>query len=129
MGSAGLLAPPIQERSMEIRQVGVIGCGLMGGGIAQGCAQSGFDTVVCEVSQTLLDQGLGRIESILARDVGKGKLAAEAKNAAMARIQPSTALDALADCEIIVEAIAERLDVKRELFGVLEHICPPTTIF
>jgi len=114
---------------MEIRQVGVVGCGLMGGGIAQICAQSGFETVVREVSQDLLDQGLRRIESILVKDVGKGKLAAEAKDAAMARLQPSTALDGFADCQGVIEAIVERLDAKRELFAALDAICPPATIF
>jgi 3-hydroxybutyryl-CoA dehydrogenase len=114
---------------MEIRKVGVVGCGLMGGGIAQICAQSGFETVVREVSQELLDQGLRRIESILLKDIGKGKLDAQVKDAAMARLQPTTALDAFADCQVVVEAIVERLDAKRELFTVLDDICPPATIF
>src|SRR5262245_37425024 len=118
-----------KERSMEIRKVGVVGCGLMGGGIAQVCAQAGFETVVREVSQQVLDEGVRRIESILLKDVGKGKLTAEAKQAAMARLQPTTALDALADCQIVVEAIVERLDAKRELFAALDGICPPETIF
>ena len=114
---------------MEIRKVGVVGCGLMGGGIAQVCAQFGFETVVREVSQDALDQGLRRIEGILLKDVGKGKLDAAAKDAAMARLLPTTALDAFADCEIVVEAIVERLDAKRELFAALDTICPPATIF
>ena len=114
---------------MQIRKVGVVGCGLMGGGIAQVCAQSGFETVVREVSQAALDQGLRRIESILLKDVGKGKLGAEAKDAALARIQPTLALDTFADCQIVIEAIVERLDAKRELFAALDQICPPATIF
>ena len=114
---------------MQIRKVGVIGCGLMGGGIAQVCAQSGFETVVREVSQDALDQGLRRIEGILLKDVGKGKLDAAAKDAVMARLQPTTALDACADCQIVIEAIVERLDAKRELFAALDQICPPATIF
>jgi 3-hydroxybutyryl-CoA dehydrogenase len=114
---------------MQIRKVGVVGCGLMGGGIAQVCAQSGFEIVVREVSHELLDQGLRRIESILLTDVVKGKLDAEAKDTALARLQPTTAHDACADCQIVVEAIAERLDAKRELFAALDDICPPTTIF
>src|SRR5258705_9319235 len=101
----------------------------MGGGIAQICAQSGFETVVREVSQELLDQGLRRIEHILLKDVGNGKLDAAAKDAAMARLQPTIALDAFADCQIVVEAIIERLDAKRELFAALDQICPSTTIF
>src|SRR4051812_29138783 len=114
---------------MEIRKVGVVGCGLMGSGIAQISAQSGFATVVREVSQELLDQSMRRIESILLKDVSKGKLATEAKDAAMARLQPTTALDACADCQVVIEAIVERLDAKRELFAALDDICPPATIF
>jgi 3-hydroxybutyryl-CoA dehydrogenase len=114
---------------MEIKKVGVVGCGLMGGGIAQVCAQAGFETVVREVSQELLDQGLARIAAILEKDVGKGKLTVEAKQAALARLQPTTALDAFTDCELVIEAIVENLDAKRELFGALDAICPPATIF
>jgi 3-hydroxybutyryl-CoA dehydrogenase len=114
---------------MEIRKVGVIGCGLMGGGIAQVSAQAGFAIVVREVSQALLDQSLRRIEGILAKDVGKGKLDAQAKDAAMARLQPTTTLEDFADCQIVIEAIVERLDAKRELFAALDTICPPATIF
>jgi len=113
---------------MAIRKVGVVGCGLLGGGIAQICAQSGFEVVVREVSPALLDQGRRLIKSILLQDVGKGKLASEAKDAAMARLQPTTALDAFADCQIVVEAIVERLDAKRELFAALDDVCSPATI-
>src|SRR5689334_12387661 len=104
---------------MEIRKVGVVGCGLMGGGIAQISAQSGFVTVVCEASQELLDRGMRRIESILLKDVGKGKLDVAAKDAALARLQPTTRLDACADCQVVIEAIVERLDAKRTLFAAL----------
>src|SRR5215210_1361780 len=101
---------------MEIRKVGVVGCGLMGAGIAQVCAQSGFETVVREVSQELLDKGVGRIESILQKDVTKGKLIPHAKDAAMSLIKPTTNLAELADCQVIIEAIVENLDAKREIY-------------
>ena len=114
---------------MEIRKVGVVGCGLMGGGIAQVAAQSGFETVVREVSQELIDKGMARIESILARDVTKGKLTAHAKDWALSLIKPTTDLHAFADCQIVVEAIIENLDAKRELYAALDAICPPETIF
>ncbi|HNP71578.1 MAG TPA: 3-hydroxybutyryl-CoA dehydrogenase [Kouleothrix sp.] len=114
---------------MEIRKVGVVGCGLMGGGIAQVCAQAGFDTVVREVSQDLLDKGVARIAAILEKDVGKGKLAPEARDAALARLQPTTALDPFAECQLVIEAIVENLGAKRELFGALDGLCPPETIF
>lgn len=114
---------------MEIRKVGVIGCGLMGGGIAQVCAQSGFETVVREVSQDLLDRGMGRIAGFLKKDVDKGKLAPEARDAALERLKPTTALDDLAGCQIVIEAIVENLEAKREVFSALDALCPPETIF
>jgi 3-hydroxybutyryl-CoA dehydrogenase len=101
----------------------------MGGGIAQVCAQSGFETVIREVSPELLDKGMARIAGILDKDVGKGKLSAEARADAWARLQPTTALEPLAGCQIVVEAIVENLDAKRELFGALDALCPPETIF
>jgi 3-hydroxybutyryl-CoA dehydrogenase len=114
---------------MEIRKVGVVGCGLMGGGIAQVCAQSGFETVVREVSQELLDKGMAGIESRLARDVAKGKLIPHAKDAALSLLAPTTSLDAFADCQIVIEAIVENLDAKRELYTTLDALCPAETIF
>ena len=109
--------------------MGVVGCGLMGGGIAQVCAQSGFETIVREVSQELLDKGMAGIESRLAKDVAKGKLIAHAKDAALSLLAPTTALDAFAGCQIVIEAIVENLDAKRELYTTLDRICPAETIF
>lgn len=114
---------------MEIRKVGVVGCGLMGGGIAQVAAQSGFETVVREVSQELLDKGMARIDSLLTKDVAKGRLTAEAKDQTIGRLTPTTALDAFADCDVIVEAIVENLESKRALYSALDTICPAETIF
>lgn len=114
---------------MEIRKVGVVGCGLMGGGIAQVAAQSGFETVVREVSQDLLDKGMTRISALLAKDVAKGKLTEQDRDATLGRLTPTTALDSFADCQVVVEAIVENLDAKRELFGALDAICPAETIF
>ncbi|MBK9940856.1 MAG: 3-hydroxybutyryl-CoA dehydrogenase [Kouleothrix sp.] len=114
---------------MEIRKVGVVGCGLMGGGIAQVCAQFGYATVVREVSPDLLDRGLARIAAILQKDVDKAKISAADRDAALGRITPTTTLDAFADCQLVIEAIVENFDAKRELFGALDTICPPETIF
>jgi 3-hydroxybutyryl-CoA dehydrogenase len=114
---------------MEIRKVGVVGCGLMGGGIAQACAQSGFETVVREVSQELLDKGMAGIAARLDRDVAKARLDPQAKDAALQRLAPTTALDAFAECQLVVEAIVENLDAKRELYTALDALCPPETIF
>jgi len=114
---------------MAIQKVGVVGCGLMGSGIAQVCAQSGFTTVVREVSAELVEKGLKSIEKNLARLVEKGTLTEAAKNEVRGRLKGTTSLDDLKDCDLIVEAIIEQLPVKRELFGALDKLCPPQTIF
>jgi len=114
---------------MTIKNVGVIGCGLMGAGIAQVCAQSGYKTVVREVSEDLLKKGLGRINGFLAKSVEKGKLSAEQKAAAMANLTGTTSLADLKNGDIIIEAAVENIDLKKELFAELDPLCPPATIF
>jgi len=114
---------------MAIQKVGVVGCGLMGSGIAQVCAQAGFTTVVREVSSDLVDKGLKSIEKNLARLVEKGTLTEPAKGEVRGRLKGTTSLEDLKDCDLIVEAIIEQLPVKRELFGALDKLCPPQTIF
>jgi 3-hydroxybutyryl-CoA dehydrogenase len=114
---------------MPIQKVGVVGCGLMGSGIAQVAAQAGFPTVVREVSAELVEKGLRGIEKNLARLVEKGSLTEAAKNEIQGRLKGTTRLEDLKDCDVIVEAIVEQLPAKRELFGALDAICPPSTIF
>jgi 3-hydroxybutyryl-CoA dehydrogenase len=114
---------------MAIQKVGVVGCGLMGSGIAQVCAQSGFTTVVREVSSELVEKGLKSIEKNLARLVEKGTLTESAKGEVRSRLNGTTSLEDLKNCDLIVEAIIEQLPVKRELFGALDKLCPPQTIF
>src|SRR6201998_1271859 len=114
---------------MAIQKVGVVGCGLMGSGIAQVCAQSGLATVVREVSGELVEKGLKSIEKNLGRLVEKGTLTAAAKGEVRGRLKGTTSLEDLKDCDLIVEAIIEQLPVKRELFGALDKLCPPHTIF
>ncbi|MBP8252756.1 MAG: 3-hydroxybutyryl-CoA dehydrogenase [Herpetosiphon sp.] len=114
---------------MTISKVGVLGCGLMGAGIAQVCAQAGFTTVVREVNDEVLHKGLKRIEGILEKDVSKGKLTAEAKSDTMSRLSGTTTFDDLADCDLIIEAIVENMDAKREVFTALDALCPEHTIF
>ena len=114
---------------MEIRKVGVVGCGLMGSGIAQVSAVSGFPTVVREVSQELLDKGLAQIEKSLAKFVEKGKLSAEQKGQALSRLQPSLRLVDFAECDLVIEAIIENLDRKKELFAELDKVAEPQAIF
>ncbi len=94
---------------MEISKVGVVGCGLMGHGIAQICAQAGWDVVVREVSQEKLDGGIGKIEKQLARAVEKGKAEQSEADAVRARIQPTLDYSDLADCDLVIEAITEDL--------------------
>src|SRR6202795_4079855 len=114
---------------MTIQKVGVVACGLMGSGIAQVCAQAGFTTVVREVSAELVEKGLKGIEKNLARLAEKGTLTEAAKGEVRSRLKGTTSLDDLKDCDLIVEAIIEQLPVKRELFGALDKLCPPQTIF
>src|SRR3989441_11365159 len=89
----------------KIKKVGVLGCGLMGSGIAQVSAQAGYDTVVVEVEQKFLDKGLSGIDKSLGKFVEKGKLSADEKKASLGRLRGSVSLKDLADCDIVVEAI------------------------
>ena len=114
---------------MAIEKIGVVGCGLMGSGIAQVTAQSGFTTVVREVSQALLDKGLKNIDKNLARLVEKGTLSDAQKNEVRGRLKGTTTLDDLKSCDVIIEAIIEQLPAKREMFSTLDALCPPSTIF
>jgi 3-hydroxybutyryl-CoA dehydrogenase len=114
---------------MAIQKVGVVGCGLMGAGIAQTAAAAGFTTVVREVSPEIVEKGLKNIEKNLARLVEKGTITEAAKGEIRGRLKGTTALEDLKDCEVVIEAIIEQLPAKRELFGALDAICPATTIF
>jgi len=114
---------------MAIKKVGVLGCGLMGSGIAQVAAQSGYDTIVREVDDAIIEKGFGRIKSMLAKGVEKGKLTQADMDATMGRLKGTTKLEELKDCDIVIEAIIENLDKKREAFQVLDRVCPPTTLF
>ena len=107
---------------MEIRKVGVVGCGLMGSGIAQVSAMSGFPTVVREVSDELLSAGLGRIEKSLAKFTEKGTMTADQKAQTLARLKPTLKLEDFAGCDLVVEAVIENLERKREVFAALDKI-------
>ncbi len=115
---------------MEIKSVGVVGCGLMGHGIAQVCAQrGGWDVVVTEVSQEQLDKGLAKIEKQLARAVEKGKLEQSDADAVRERIIGSLDYADLADCDLVIEAITENLDAKLELWSELDGIVKDDALF
>jgi 3-hydroxybutyryl-CoA dehydrogenase len=113
---------------MDIKKVGVLGCGLMGSGIAQTAATAGYETIVREVSDDLIAKGFGGIEKSLAKFAEKGTLK-ESANQIRDRLRGTTKFDDLSDCDIIIEAIVENLDTKRETYLRLDDLCKPETIF
>src|SRR5262245_1075509 len=113
---------------MAIKQVGVIGCGLMGSGIAQVSAQAGFSTTVIEANPTLLDKGLGGIHKTLEGLVAKARIEARAKDETVSRLRGSTHLEDLKDCDLVIEAITESQPLKNETFAKLDAICRPHTL-
>ena len=104
---------------MEIRTVGVVGCGLMGSGIAEVCARFGYQTIVREVDQDVLARGLGRIEQSMATAVSRGRLGEAERGAALERLRGVTELEALAECDLVIEAVSELLDAKQAVFKAL----------
>ncbi len=112
-----------------IRRVAVLGCGLMGSGIAEICARAGYDTHVREINDTFAEKGRGAIVKSLGRAVDKGKMSAEDRDATLSRIRMTTRLDDLADADIVIEAVTENLEAKNEMFGSLDRTCGPQTIF
>ena len=114
---------------MGIERVGVVGFGLMGSGIAQVCAQAGYDTLVREIDQRFLDKGFERVEGSLARLVKGGKLAEADAKAARGRMRGTTSLAELGDRDLVIEAVIEKIDAKREVYAELDRVCPPGTIF
>ncbi len=107
---------------MRIRTVGVLGCGLMGSGIAQVCAAAGYRTIVREVEDVLLAKGLGRIRKFLDEGVSRGKVSPEARDTTLANLSGSTTLEALSECDLVIEAIVENLDEKKRTYAALETI-------
>ncbi|HTR27583.1 MAG TPA: 3-hydroxybutyryl-CoA dehydrogenase [Terriglobales bacterium] len=114
---------------MEIRKVGVLGCGLMGSGIAQVCATAGFETTVLEVEQRFLDKGFAGIEKSLARITSKGGFTPEQKDAIQGRLKGTTSRQDLADCDIVIEAIIENVQQKRDMYDSLDGIVKREAIF
>jgi 3-hydroxybutyryl-CoA dehydrogenase len=114
--------------AIEIKRVGVVGCGLMGSGIAQTCAQSGYETIVHEVNQQLLDKGLARIHGAWEMLVGKGKLGEGQAQEHRARLHSTLNLEDFKDCDLVIEAIIENMDEKRKLFPQLDKILRPEAI-
>jgi 3-hydroxybutyryl-CoA dehydrogenase len=113
---------------MAVKQVGVIGCGLMGAGIAQVAAQAGFATIVIEANDALLERGLGGLRSTLDGLVARGKLEGRTKDETLGRLRGSTRLDDLAGVDLVVEAITENQPLKNETFAKLDRICAPQAL-
>ena len=114
---------------MAIKKVGVLGCGLMGSGIAQTAAQSGYEVIVREINQELLDKGLGRIKDFLSKGVEREKLSQSDMDETLSKIAGTTELSDLSDCDIVIEVIIENMELKAELYKELSEVCKPETIF
>jgi 3-hydroxybutyryl-CoA dehydrogenase len=113
---------------MDIKTVGIVGCGLMGSGIAEVTARCGYQVVVSEANDELLAKGLDRVRASLAKAVSRGKATQEEMDEALARIQGTTRLEDFAPCDLIVEAVTEDMALKKQVFAALDTICPPHTI-
>lgn len=113
---------------MEIRKVGVVGCGLMGSGITEVCARAGYDVITQEINDEFLERGLGRVRKSLTKAVERGKATQEEMEAALTRIVGTTDIADLADCDLIIEAIIENMDEKKKVFVKLDELCPSHTI-
>jgi 3-hydroxybutyryl-CoA dehydrogenase len=113
---------------MAIRKVGVVGCGLMGAGIAQTCAQSGYETVAREVNQQLLDKGLARIKDAWEMMASKGKITQGQVEENLARLYGTLDLADFADCDLVIEAVIENMEEKLRLFPALDNILKPEAL-
>ena len=113
---------------MEIQRIGVIGVGLMGAGVAEVCARTGYDTLVREINDEFLAKGLERIEASMQTAVNRGKLTPAELDAARGRVRGTTRLEDFADRDLVIEAAIEDLQLKKELFAQLDQLCPPQAI-
>ncbi len=113
---------------MEIRKVGVVGCGLMGSGITQVCAQSGYQVVVSEINNELLNKGLASINNFLTKSVDKGKLSQQDKDSTLARIKGTINTKDFSDCDLMIEVAIESMELKKKIFADLDKICPKHAI-
>jgi 3-hydroxybutyryl-CoA dehydrogenase len=117
-----------ESRVMAIEKVGVVGCGLMGSGIAQVAAQAGFQVVVHEVNENLLGKGIGRIQGFVGKELEKGKISRDEADAILKRLKGTTNLVDMSDCDLIIEAIIENMAEKQKLYSTLDSFCKPETI-
>ncbi|HHE41642.1 MAG TPA: 3-hydroxybutyryl-CoA dehydrogenase [Dehalococcoidia bacterium] len=113
---------------MDIKTVGIVGCGLMGSGIAEITARAGYNVVVTEVNDEFLKKGISRIEASTQKAVERGKATAEERAATLGKITGTTRLGDLKDCQLVIEAVVEKMDEKKRVFSELEQICSPDAI-
>ena len=114
---------------MEVKTIGVIGAGTMGSGIAQVAAEAGFQVIMRDIEDSFVKRGLGIIEKNLNRAVEKGKKSREDADAILNRVRGTSLIDDLKDANLIIEAVVENMELKKELYSELERVCPPETVF
>ena len=114
---------------MELKQIGVVGCGLMGSGIAEVCARAGYQVTVREINEALLQKGLGHIQKSLGKAVARSKITQEQADQALANIQGTVDLADFADCDLVVEAAVENMDIKKDVFAKLDKIAKPLLVY
>jgi 3-hydroxybutyryl-CoA dehydrogenase len=113
---------------LAIKTVGVIGAGIMGSGIIQVCAQSGYETRALEVNEQLLNKGLDAMKKFLAKSVEKGKMQQADVDALLAKVHGTTNIEDFKDCDLVIEAATENMEIKKKIFADLDRICPPDAI-
>ena len=113
-----------EVNDMEIKKVGVVGCGVMGSGIVQVCAQSGYEVTVLEINDELLSKGLSAIKSSLSKSVDRGQLSSHDRGAIIGRIRGTTNAQDFGNCDLVIEAISENMELKKRLFAEMDKICP-----
>ncbi len=113
---------------MEIKKVGVVGCGVMGSGIVITCAQAGYQVVASEVNEELLNKGLALVNKFLSKSLEKGKISQQDKDAALGRIKGTTNFKDFHDCDLVIEAAIENMDLKKKIFADLDKVCPKHAI-
>jgi 3-hydroxybutyryl-CoA dehydrogenase len=109
---------------MEIKKVGIVGAGIMGTGIAQLASQAGYQVIIREINEELLKKGIGSINSYLTKSIEKGKMTPQDKDAVMSRIKGTVNIDDFKDCDYVIEAIVENLELKKKVFTELDQVCP-----
>lgn len=113
---------------MDIKKVGVVGCGAMGSGIAQVCARVGYQVMVSDINEAALDKGISSVGSRLARDVEKGRLSPEDRDNTLQRLKGTVDKNDFSDCDLMIEAVFENMEIKRKTFCEIDEICPEHTI-